>query len=130
MFRTSDIVLIAVMVAAAAFTYKTKHEAEDRQAALRKIEQQIRFEEDTIDLLKADWSLLTQPSRLQKLSQTYQAELALLPLEPHQIVGLEELPAKPLTIEDLSSQHLGGMADSGGAPPAGQDEIVTGGVVQ
>jgi hypothetical protein len=36
-----------------------------------------------------------------------------------------------LTIEDLSSQHLGGMADSGeGGQPAGQDKIVTGGVVQ
>ncbi|MDQ2634335.1 MAG: hypothetical protein M3Y78_11435 [Pseudomonadota bacterium] len=130
MFRTSDIVLIAVMVAAAAFTYKTKHDAEDRQAAVRKIEQQIRFEEDTIDLLNADWSLLTQPSRLQKLTHIYQDQLGLQPLEPHQIVGLDELPARPLTIEDLSSQHLGGMADSGGAEPVGQDEIVTGGVVQ
>jgi len=130
-FRTSDIVLIAVMVAAAAFTYKTKHDAEDRQTALRKMEQQIRFEEDTIDLLKADWSLLTQPSRLQRLSQTYEVELALQPLEPRQIVGIEELPSKPLTIEDLSSQHLGGMADSGDvAPPPGQDKIVTGGIVQ
>lgn len=130
MFRTSDIVLIAAMVAAAAFTYKTKHEAEDRQTALRKIEQQIRFEEDTIDLLNADWSLLTQPSRLQKLSNIYQDQLALQPLEANQIVGLDELPAKPLTIEDLSSQHLGGMADSGGAAPVGKDRIVTGGVVR
>ncbi|HEY6631485.1 MAG TPA: hypothetical protein VIZ90_08535 [Rhizobiaceae bacterium] len=130
MFRTSDIVLIAVMVAAAAFTYKTKHEAEDHQVALRKIEQQIRFEEDTIDLLKADWSLLTQPSRLQKLWQTYEAELALQPLEANQIVGIDELPSKPLTIEDLSSQHLGGMADSRGAPSDGPDKIVTGGIVQ
>jgi hypothetical protein len=129
-FRTSDIVLIAAMVAAAAFTYKTKHEAEDRQVALRKIEQQIRFEEDTIDLLKADWSLLTQPSRLQKLAETYRTELGLQPLEARQIVGLDELPAKPLTIEDLSSQHLGGMADGGEAAGAGQDKIVTGGVVQ
>ncbi len=128
MFRTSDIVLIAAMVAAAAFTYKTKHEAEDRQTLLRKTEQQIRFEEDTLDLLKADWSLLTQPSRLQKLSETYQAELGLAPLEARQIVGLAELPAKPLNIEDLSSQNLGGMAD--GAVPPGQDKIVTGGVVQ
>ena len=62
---------------------------------MRKIEQQIRFEEDTIDLLKADWSLLTQPSRLQKLSEIYQAELALQPVEAHQIVGLDELPSKP-----------------------------------
>jgi hypothetical protein len=126
-FRTSDIVLIAAMVAAAAFTYKTKHEAEDRQAELRKIEQQIRFEEDTIDILKADWSLLTQPSRLQRLVGIYQTELGLLPLEARQIVGLDELPAKPLTIEDLSSQHLGGMADSGAAET---DSIVTGGIAQ
>lgn len=128
MFRTTDIVLIAAMVAAAAFTYKTKHEAEDRQVALRKIEQQIRFEEDTLDLLKADWSLLTQPSRLQKLTETYKDELALQPLEARQIVGLDELPAKPLTIEDLSSQNLGGMAES--AQPTEKDNIVTGGIEQ
>ena len=68
MFRTSDIVLIAVMVSAAAFTYKTKHEAENWQAEVRRLQQQIRFEEDTTDLLRADWSLLTQPSRLQRLT--------------------------------------------------------------
>ncbi|MBL8575848.1 MAG: hypothetical protein JNK47_01360 [Mesorhizobium sp.] len=129
MFRTTDIVLIAAMVAAAAFTYKTKHEAENRQEVLSRIEQQIRFEEDTMDLLKADWSLLTQPARLQKLSETYQAELGLVPLEARQIVELGELPAKPLNIEDLSSQNLGGMADSNAISP-GQDKIVAGGVVQ
>ena len=62
MFRTSDIVLIAVMVAAAAFTYKTKHEAEKWLTENQRLEQQIRFEEDSIDVLKADWSLLTQPA--------------------------------------------------------------------
>lgn len=124
MFRTSDIVLIAVMVAAAAFTYKTKHEAEDKLSEVRKIEQQIRFEEDSIDLLKADWSLLTQPSRLQKLSEIYQSELKLQPVEAHQIVGLDELPSRPVEIEDLSSERLGGMAASGA------DQTVTGAVVQ
>ena len=125
LFRTTDILLIAVMVAAAAFTYKTKGAAEDQLAAVRQIERQIRLEEETIDLLKADWSLLTQPSRLQKLSEIYQSELALQPIEPHQIVGLEELPSKPVVIEDLSNQHLGGMAESGGP-----DQTVTGAVVQ
>ena len=61
MFRTIDIILIAVMVSAAALTYKTKHDAEKQISPVRKIEAQIRYEEDTIDLLKADWSLLTQP---------------------------------------------------------------------
>ena len=124
MFRTSDIVLIAVMVSAAAFTYKTKHEAEERLAEVRRIEADIRYEEDTIDLLQADWSLLTQPSRLQKLSATYSAELGLQPVEARQIVGLDELPERPVKIPDFSSQPLGGMAESG------QDQTMTGGIVR
>jgi hypothetical protein len=110
-FRTSDIVLFAVMVSAAAFTYRTKHEAEDRLAEVARIQSEIRMEEETIDILKADWSLLTQPSRLQKLSEIYHEELNLAPVEANQIVGLDDLPARPITIEDLSSERLGGMAE-------------------
>ncbi|RJT41766.1 hypothetical protein D3227_03425 [Mesorhizobium waimense] len=131
MFRTSDIVLIAVMVSAAALTYKTKREAEEQLAAVQKIQAQIHYEEDTIDLLKADWSLLTQPSRLQKLAEIYKSQLGLEPVNARQIVGLDDLPAKPVNIEDLSSQRLGGMADnSGKGPSGGKDPVVTGGIVQ
>ncbi|ESW68872.1 hypothetical protein NKI32_17770 [Mesorhizobium sp. M0761] len=130
MFRTSDIVLIAVMVSAAALTYKAKREAEEQLASVQKIEAQIRYEEDTIDLLKADWSLLTQPSRLQKLAEIYKSQLALEPVNARQIVGLDDLPAKPLNIEDLSSQRLGGMADNSGKGPADKDPVVTGAIVQ
>ena len=130
MFRTSDIVLIAVMVSAAALTYKTKREAEEQLASVQKIEAQIRYEEDTIDLLKADWSLLTQPSRLQKLAELYKSQLALEPVNARQIVGLDDLPAKPVNIEDLSSQRLGGMADNSGNGTSGKDPVVTGGIVQ
>ncbi|PAQ07330.1 cell division protein FtsL [Mesorhizobium temperatum] len=131
MFRTSDIVLIAVMVSAAALTFKTKREAEEQLAAVHKIQAQIRYEEDTIDLLKADWSLLTQPSRLQKLAEIYKSQLELEPVSARQIIGLDDLPAKPLTIEDLSSQRLGGMADSSGKGPLDdKDPVVTGGIVQ
>jgi len=130
-FRTSDIVLIAVMVSAAALTYKTKREAEEQMASVQKIEAQIRYEEDTIDLLKADWSLLTQPSRLQKLAEIYKSQLELEPVNARQIVNLDDLPAKPVTIEDLSSQRLGGMADNSEKGPKGaKDPIVTGGIVQ
>ena len=124
MFRTSDIVLIAVMVSAAAFTYKTKHEAEARLDAIHKIEAGIKYEQDTIDLLKADWSLLTQPSRLQKLAEIYQAELQLKPVEASQFGAIEDLPTKPVEIQDFSNQRLGGMADNG------KDHVVTGAVVQ
>ncbi len=125
MFRTSDIVLIAVMIAAAAFTYKTKHDAENRLDEVRKLERAIRMEEDTITILKADWSLLTQPKRLQKLAEVYQGELNLKPVEAHQFVKLDDLPAKPIQIEGPSMQPLGGMAEV-----PGQDQTVTGGIVQ
>ena len=124
MFRTTDIVLIAAMVAGAAFTYNTKHQVETQLSGVRRLEAAIRFEQDTMTVLKADWSLLTQPSRLQKLSDIYQGELALMPLEAHQIVGIEELPAKPVDLEDLANPRLGGVAQGE------VDGTVTGGVVQ
>lgn len=120
MFRTSDIIMLTVIVASAAFTYKTKHEAETRMADIRQIERQIRFEEDTIDVLKADWSLLTQPARLEKLVKIYDAGLGLKNVEATQIVSLEDLPERQLTIEQLT-------ADSGGL---GTDPIATGAVHQ
>ncbi|MBL8584578.1 MAG: hypothetical protein JNL61_20430 [Rhizobiaceae bacterium] len=104
MFRTSDVILFAVMVSAAAFTYKTKHEAENRLDVVRKLEAQIRLEEDTIDLLKADWSLLTQPARLQKLTEIYQSELDLQPTSARQIVGIEEVPVRPVGGEEPAGE--------------------------
>lgn len=124
MFRTSDIVLIAVMVVAAAFTYRTKHEAERVLHEVRTIERQIQYEEDTIDLLKADWSLLTQPSRLQRLSELYQPELQLQPVEARQIVGVEELPSRPVEVPDGSGDPIGDLARGA------SDQTITGGVTQ
>ena len=92
------------MVSAAAFTYKIKEQAETQLAAVHKIEAQIRFEEDTIDLLKADWSLLTQPSRLQRLAELYKSQLNLQPVDAHQFVSLSDLPEKKLEIDDILNQ--------------------------
>lgn len=100
-FRTTDVVLIAAMVAAAAFTYKTKHEAETQLAEFNRIERQIRLERDSIDVLKADWSLLTQPARIQRLVEAYQEQLDLQPVDPTQVGSISELPQRQLRIEDL-----------------------------
>lgn len=117
-------VLVAVMVSAAAFTYVTKHGAEAELSKLRRLEATIRFEEETIDVLKADWSLLTQPSRLQRLADVYHSELQLVPVEAHQIADIDDLPMRPVEIEDFSNGRLGGMADNG------VDGVTTGGVIQ
>ena len=71
MIRTTDIALFTLMIAAAAGTYKIKAEANQKQREIVRIEKQITFEEDTIDLLEADWAMLTQPDRLQKLVEKH-----------------------------------------------------------
>lgn len=109
MFRTSDIVLIGVMVAAAAMTYTIKRDAGEQLAMVRKLQVQIRLEEDTIDLLKADWSLLTQPARLQKLVERYQEQLGLEPVDPHQFARIDSLPERPLTIEAITAADAAGQ---------------------
>lgn len=108
MFRTTDLLMIAVMVLAAAFTYTTKHDAERLYAQLRGIRAEIRHEMDTINILKADWSLLTQPMRLQRLAEAYKDQLGLEPIQSHQIVGLDELPAVPPSLPDTDRIVTGG----------------------
>ena len=79
MLRTLDIVLIVVMTAAATVTYTIKHRAENKLEEVRRLDAAIKLEEDTIDLLRADWALLTQPNRLEKLVGLYQQDLQLAP---------------------------------------------------
>ena len=92
MFRTLDIILVVVMTGVAAITYTLKHQAELKLEEVRKIEAEIKLERDTIDLLRADWALLTQPARLTKLIGTYKEELQLVPTESTQLVQPSELP--------------------------------------
>ena len=130
MFRTSDIVLIAVMVSAAAFTYKVKREAEDELSHVRKLQSAIHFEDDTITLLKADWSLLTQPSRLQKLSETFQADLKLQPVDPHQYAKITDIPMRSLDIQEIIDRSHDLIAGGSGSMEQGTDDTVTGAVQQ
>src|SRR5690606_35345639 len=92
MFRTLDIVMIAIMTAAATVTYSIKHKAENKLEVVRKLDAEIKLEEDTIDLLNADWALLTQPSRLNSLVNVFEDDLKLVPTDPTQIVRSQELP--------------------------------------
>jgi hypothetical protein len=130
--RTFDIILITIMLAAATVTYKIKYDAEKRMADIRTLQRKIDFEKDTITLLKADWSLLTQPNRLQKLTEIYRTELDLAPIDPKQIVSLDEVPERPADdIENIissSDELLAIIQNSEGA--AASDQIKTGSVEQ
>ncbi|WP_137137182.1 hypothetical protein [Rhizobium sp. FKY42] len=111
MLRSFDLVLIGVMTATAVVTYSIKHRADLKLEEVRRLETEIRLEHDTIDLLKADWALLTQPNRLHRLIGQYQTELELEPTQPTQLAMPKELPMPKsqlpqpeTTIEELIAQ--------------------------
>jgi hypothetical protein len=124
MIRTMDMALFTLMIAAAAGTYKIKAEADLKQAEIRRIEKQIAYEEDTIDLLQADWSLLTQPDRLQKLAEKHAGELALEPIEARQVVDPSDIPQKGEAPEDddIIGETIAKLAKRKAEKPAAEPE--------
>ncbi|MDR6670532.1 cell division protein FtsL [Rhizobium sp. 1399] len=92
MLRTFDLVLIGIMTAAAAVTYTIKHRAELKLEEVHRLEAEIKLEKDTIDLLKADWALQSQPNRLERLVNAYNSELQLQPTDSTSLAHARELP--------------------------------------
>ncbi|MGY5807764.1 cell division protein FtsL [Rhizobium sp. LEGMi198b] len=92
MLKTFDIVLIGVMTAMATVTYTIKHRAELKLEEVHRLESEIKLEKDTIELLKADWALVVQPNRLERLVNNYSSELKLQPTLSTAIVQPSELP--------------------------------------
>ena len=134
MLRSFDIVLIVVMTAAATVTYTIKHQAENKLEEVRKLEAGIKLEEDTIDLLRADWALLTQPNRLEKLVTVYQQDLQLAPTASTQLARPEELPMlkADLPPPDDVLEAMGMAKGKGKAkrPTAKTDDLATGSVAR
>ena len=133
MLRTIDIIMILVMVSAAAVTYRIKATSEDQLRQVRKLERQIALEEDAIDLLKADWSLLTQPSRVQRLVEAHKDALELQATDSTQVTGLESVPERGLAESDGDPIADAIAADDSGEPvkvakaksnPADPDKVI------
>lgn len=101
MLRTLNFLLIALMLAGAALVYDLKYEAERATAKVAKITHRIENERDAIATLKAEWSLLNQPKRLQDLAERYKSYLELEPLDPTQIGTLDDIPFKPAVSTDV-----------------------------
>ncbi|HEX8046183.1 cell division protein FtsL [Rhizobium sp.] len=124
MLRTFDIVLIGVMTAMASVTYTIKHRAELKLEEVHRLESEIKLEKDTIELLKADWALVVQPNRLERLVNTYNSELKLQPTLSTAIVQPSELPMfrsqlPPEVVADAKDDTKAGNAKTSGTKMSG-----------
>lgn len=65
--------------------FKVKYEVVDIEQKLAHATQQISREKETIHILKAEWSHLNEPQRLQKLAEKY---LEIVPMKTEQIAAV------------------------------------------
>ena len=92
LWRLLHIVVLVALVLAAADVYKIKYESTLQAEKVAKLRGELRREQDAIAALRAEWSKLDRPDRLQELAQRH---LTLKPLETRQYDALDKLPARP-----------------------------------
>jgi len=92
MMRLLNICVIAALVAAAAYVYKIKFESTLQAERLAKLRMELQREHDAIAALRAEWSKLDNPARIQALAKRH---LALKPIDPNQFDRLDGLPDRP-----------------------------------
>ncbi len=92
MIRTINVILVLAMVGLSVLLYAINYQADSAERAGEALKKQIAHEQETIRVLRAEWSYLNQPDRLQELSEKY---LDLQPAIARQIGTFESIPQKP-----------------------------------
>ena len=95
MLRVLNGLVIAALVLAAAYVYTIKFESTLQAERVSKLRAEIRRERDAVAQLRAEWSQLDRPDRIQGLAQRH---LKLRPAEVAQFDTLEKLPERPVQL--------------------------------
>src|SRR4029079_19834137 len=118
--RLLNILIIGALILAASFVYKIKFDSTLQAERVAKLRGELRRERDAIALLRAEWTKLDTPARLEALAKRH---LALKPIEPTQFDDFQHLPerlaepeVRPATSDPLDAM-LAPPEVSGSLPP-------------
>jgi hypothetical protein len=92
MLRLIHLLVVAALVFAAADVYKIKFNSTLQAEKVAKLRAEVRRERDAIAALRATWSELDNPERLQGLAKRH---LPLKPVDISQYDALDHLPDRP-----------------------------------
>jgi hypothetical protein len=113
MLRLFNLALIMSLIGSATWAYSIKYETIYFAGKLKRLDAEIDRERDRIALLRADWQHLSQPSRIQTLSDRH---LKVAPVSANQIIEPTQIPSKDFG-EDLIGAKLGDLLGSTGSVP-------------
>ena len=102
MLKTLNVVLVGLMLGGAGVVYMMKYDSERAAARIGKLQQKIVSERQEIAGLRAEWSLLNQPKRLQELVEKYRSYLDLQELDPNQVATIDEIPFRTSATPDAA----------------------------
>ncbi|WP_114390832.1 cell division protein FtsL [Notoacmeibacter marinus] len=128
MFRLRDMLMVAVIVSAVGYTYTAKHQTDTTLEEIARAEREIQRRKDAIEILETDWSLMTQPHRLQSHLKTFRSQLPLEPLRPDQYARVGQLPERPL--DETSEEGLDEALAILGRDSLSHDGVMTGSIPQ
>jgi len=105
--RFINILVICALILAASFVYKIKFDSTLQAERVGKLAGELRRERNAIATLRAEWSRLDTPGRIQGLADRH---LALRPIVATQFDNLDRLPERPPQIaQPPSSDPIGAM---------------------
>jgi cell division protein FtsL len=90
--RLLNLCVLVLLVLAAAYVYEIKFESTLRAERVAKMRSDAQRERDAIAALRAEWTTLENPARVQGLARRH---LKLRPAEATQYDALDRLPERP-----------------------------------
>ena len=94
--------LVAIVVAALGL-FHVKYQVQRLEAELDLAQESILHRQESIHILKAEWSYLNRPARLSDLAKRH---LGLAPLDSNRLVRLEALPRRSESSTDSAVLDL------------------------
>jgi hypothetical protein len=108
--RIVHLLVIGILVFAAAYVYRIKMESTARTERVLRLHAEIREQRDAIAVLRAEWTRLDAPLRLQGLAERH---LSLKPLNATQYDPLKNLPERPPNFAKSDNPDpIGAMIDA------------------
>lgn len=92
MIRPTSLILMVLAAAAGGALFQVAFEVSELDDELARLNHEIRADRDAIHVLRAEWSFLNQPERLEELTRRH---LDLLPASGAQIAGTGAVPVMP-----------------------------------
>ena len=101
MLRILNILAVGTLIGSAVYAYSIKYQTILFSEQIVKAQSDIRHEQDSINMLRAEWAYLVRPERIQALADQH---LDLQQVDINQIVKVTDLPNRMPKVDDIGRE--------------------------